>query len=265
MSSQLTKTFQESKLDRNRGQYLEETEEALQRRQGTYDNLRRARITYTDTLSTLDRSTINCSAVVTGHGVFPKAIWNGYNIAFRVPKGVNVFYYSTPGSDLLDSLWQGKHQLPENPFASAICRSILEGHTKESLVYSEGMLAPNLDIVTDGFWGTDKDFPRDTFVSGIRFCSNSGTMPFEFFGDDLIHKDLYRGRRQYSLGSIVEYCSKNRKVFFDRCFSQQDINIHVVACMSCADQEDSIRMFANKVVEDQHSGWTPGQPPRVLV
>jgi len=97
-------------------------------------NERSRRINNTDTLSRRDRTVINCSAVIIGHGLFPNANPDGANLGFVVPEGVNVFFYATPGKILYDSQWRQDY-LPENTFASAICRDILEEGRQYSLKF----------------------------------------------------------------------------------------------------------------------------------
>ena len=214
-------------------------------------NERSRRINNTDTLSRRDRTVINCSAVIVGHGLFPNANQDGANLGFVVPEGVNVFFYATPGKILYDSQWRQDY-LPENTFASAICRDILEEGRQYSLKFQPGSLAPNLNIITDGYYGTDNTHPRDIFVSGIKVCSKPFTIAFEHL-HHLLPMQKIGGRNTYSLGNIVQYCLINRGLLFDGC-NQDIINIHVVACMECANGEDSVDMFARRYVQHQHNG-----------
>jgi hypothetical protein len=204
---------------------------------------------------------INCSAVIVAHGRFPEDSGFLYaaNLAFRVPQGVKVFFYATPGEILWDANWisAGRYQfLPENTLASSICRSVFENANYSPLWYEPGQLAPDLDIITDGF--AEKDPNRDRFVSGIKTCFRPFTIPFHLLNLRNSGRQLL-GRTVYKLSTIIQFCIDNRHELFPMCDNRSDIHIHVSTCMENCPNQDSVRLYARRVLLDQTQNPTDGQ------
>ena len=224
--------------------------------------------TLTNTFRGKNLSAIDCSAVIVAHGRFPEYnAANLANFAFQVPPGVNVFFYATPGQLLHDASWVAGGSLcflPENTLASAICRSVYENENdlRYSLTYSEGDLVPDLDIITDGYQEGDPHY--DKFVSGIKVCSRPFTIPFGHFSSygltpsGKVQSGRLRGHNVYKLSAIIQFCKNYRTGLFPLC-TDNDINIHVATCMENFPGQDSVKLYAQRVI--QYTTAKTGSPP----
>jgi len=219
--------------------------------------------TLTNTFRGKNLSAIDCSAVIVAHGRFPE--YNGPNFVFTVPENVNVFFYATPGKLLHDASWIAGGSLcfiPENTLASAICRSVYENDLRYSLTYIKGDLVPDLDIITDGYQEGDPDY--DKFVSGIKVCSRPFTIPFGHFSSygltpsGHVQSGSLKGHNVYKLSAIIQFCIKYRRGLFPGC-TDNNINIHVATCMENFPHQDSVRLYAQRVI--QYTTAKTGSPP----